>query len=129
LDEKGFYFIGFFELDNPPIVYCQDAKNNPAFKNNAHCRREGDSAKILKGSPNSMKFKKAVPFGKALTSRILLTSNGKPLKFDRIDKKGRVRSDFAEINSASRASRLIEGREQRLILEEAVKKLNPSIKI
>ena len=76
-----------------------------------------------------MKFNKAVPFDKQLASKILLTSKIQPLPFGKQNTTGRILTDLSVINSATRASRLIEGADRKITLENAVKKLNPSIKI
>jgi len=129
-DAIGFYFIGFFELAADPGTYhVSEVRNNPEFMNNAHCRRELDSAYIIKGTQNSMKFNKAVPFDKQLASKILLTSKHQPLPFGKQNKTGRILTDLSVINSATRASRLIEGADRKITFENTVKKLNPSIKI
>lgn len=129
LGETGFYFIGFFELAEPPAVDCSSVLSDPKYNKNAHCRRNGDYADIFKGTENSMRFARGVLFDKELANIILRTRKGDPLPFGSRNKQGRLLTDLEVINSATKTARLIESDERKEAFEKAIKTINPEIQI
>jgi hypothetical protein len=118
-NEAGFYFIGFFEIEN----VLKDVKDKPSeeqlkiFGNNAHIRRGlfnsvfWDGFWVFKGSKNSRLFKYARPFTKEFADMILDDS-----------KRGKItwpshRTELQVIGSYTRACRIVKEEKSNIFWE------------
>jgi len=126
LNRKGFYLIGFFEIEK----VLRNVNEKPSledlkiFGNNAHIKRRlwkveafGRSW-IFKGSKNSRLFKYAVPFAKAIAEKLLLYSKGENWEWPN------NRGESQIIGSYFRSCRIIERKEAIKLLWEWVRKYN-----
>lgn len=109
LDQPGLYLIGFLEVEQvlAGVRSRPEEKEMSVFGNNAHVRRATadpalwNSFWVFKGSPNSWRFKKAVPVTRELASQIFCTAGGEPWRWDR------HRSELQTIGSYTRTCRRI----------------------
>jgi len=122
-----FYFIGFFEisdiLENVTQIPFKDKLEK--FGGNAHIKRGKADSKffnkfwVWKGSDNSQRFSKAVPFDLELAKKILTVGKTEEPYCWTTD--GR---DLQQLGSRTRAARRILGDERKRILLEQVRAKN-----
>ncbi len=123
----GMFLIGFFEIRR--VFAYDEAKISTLTKKNAHRKRKNDSDyTIWKGTRNSVLFKYAVPISKRNVDSYLRTSRGVHLPWGSEDKNGRTRTDLEVINSATRASRLIQPEFRELFWNYIIEN-NPKLSI
>lgn len=123
----GLFLIGYFEIEM--IFGEEQAKTNASLQNNAHLRRSEDRGyTIWKGTARSQLLECAVPMDKKSANLYLRTSEGKILPWGSKDKTGRARTDLEIINSATRASRLIQPKHRKAFWT-LVKAMNPNLPI
>lgn len=126
LNRKGFYLIGFFEIEKVlrNVIEKPSPKNLKIYGNNAHIKRglwktEAFSGSwIFKGSKNSRLLKFAVPFTKAIAEKLLLYSKGKNWEWPS------NRGELQVIGSYFRSCRIIERKEAIKLLWMEVLKYN-----
>lgn len=123
-DDYQFYFIGFFEICDvlKDVTQMPTKDKLEIFGENAHIKRGQADSKffnrfwVWKGSNDSQRFLKAVPFDRKLGAKILLDSEKKTICW-RADK-----SDLQQLNWHTRAARLIidDDRTKRILLEQVL---------
>jgi len=109
-NEAGFYFIGFFEVEDILKETVARPKRSilRKFINNAHIRRALYDPKlwngfwVFKGSQRSRRFKHAVPLSKGFAEKVIRDSRGHKL----IWAKGRT--ELQVMGSYTRACRMID---------------------
>jgi len=123
--KAGFYLIGKLVLDK--IIKKSELEKNPTLiqtvQNNAHVKRwlikpkaEPWNFWVLGGYDQSKRFIHAVPFDRNITEKVLVASDGSPIKWDS-DK-----TDLQTIGSYTRSCRIIDDYSRIKILEDHVKK-------
>lgn len=123
----GLFLVGYFEIEQ--ILPYRKAKNSPIVRRNAHRLRSNDSGyTIWKGTKRSALLKYAVSMNRRNTNKYLRTSKGDKLPWGSIDRTGRERTNLEVINSATRASRLIDNK-FREIFWRVVLDRNPDLPI
>ncbi len=117
-----FHFVGFFEICDilPHLIKMPTEKELKIFGGNAHIRRGQAKADffnkfwVWKGSDNSQRFLKAVPFDRELGAKILLDSKKREYDWPT------DRSDEDLLGSRARVARQILGDDRKRILLEQV---------
>lgn len=122
--KPGFYLVGSLVLDK--IVKKSDLIENPnliqVVQNNAHVKRwlikpeaESKNFWVLVGSDQSKRFIHAVPFDRNIVQKILLASDGKPIKWDS------SKTDLQTIGSYTRSCRIINNPARIEIFEDHIR--------
>lgn len=110
LDKAGFYLIGYLEIEAvlEDVRRPLEMADLDTYGDNAHIRRAQacpelfyDGFYIFKGSAQSRRFQRAVPFGRAEAELLLRDRNGQAWNWDS------HRSDLQVIGSYTRACRCI----------------------
>lgn len=123
----GFYLIGYFEIDR--IIPYDEAKTSRLTRNNAHRKRISDTGfSIWKGTRRSSLFEYVVPMNRSNVDRYLRTSKKERLPWGKVDRRGHERTPLEVINSATRASRMIEAKYRKNFWKTVIEK-NPYIPI
>lgn len=123
VDPYRFYFVGFFEIIE--VLRAVSAMPSPeqlrVFGQNAHIKRGQTDPRffrnfwVWKGSSNSQRFQKAVPFDRELGAKILLAPKGMPYDWP-TDK-----ADVQLLGTRARASRRIMTQQgKRTLLERVI---------
>ena len=105
----GFYLIGYFEIEEilKDVRYQPDNSILRIFGNNAHILRGlynkeyWDGFWVFKGSKQSRRFRRAIPFDKGFCDSVLLNSKGEKLEWPS------HRGELQIIGSYTRACRII----------------------
>jgi len=106
-ENAGFYLIGFFEIQEVFRVMLTLAllgeRVLQEIRNNVHIRRGiYDGFYVFKGSKNSARFEKAIPFDKEFADEVMRDKQGRRLEWS--DNK----TPLQTIGSYSRTCRMIE---------------------
>ena len=108
-NEPGFYLVGYLEVESvlASVTRPLGEVDMAWAGNNAHVRRALSAQEwwsgfwVFGGSPNSRRFRQAVPVDRELASRAFRTAAGQPWEWDR------RRSDLQVIGSYTRSCRCV----------------------
>ena len=112
--QRGFYLTGFLEVAEvlPSVTALPGPEEMDRFGSNAHIRRAQADATlwnrfwVFRGSPNSRRFRRAVPVTRELASRVFRTAQGEEWSWDS------PRSELQVIGSYTRSCRCVIDPEQ-----------------
>ncbi len=122
--KPGFFLVGKLVYDR--VVKKSELENDPTLirtvQNNAHVKRwliepktEPKNFWVLVGSDQSKRFIHAVPFDKNIIQKVLLRSDGTPIKWEQ------GKSELRTIGENTRTCRIIDDPARIKILEEHVR--------
>lgn len=107
----GFYFVGYFEIEEILRNVIRPVKLDN-FSNNVHVRRAlvkpefWDGFWVFRGSMNSRRFLRAIPFTRRVAEKTMVDRENKPWYWDP------RRSELQVIGSYTRSCRIIEDKER-----------------
>lgn len=117
-NEKGFYLIGYFELEQvlPPNIRDLDKAQRVRFANNAHLKYSEPDTKcaLFAGSSNSHLLSRAFPFTRNVAERVLRAPGEPPLQW-KPKVNGRPQTETERINSYTRNPRILDDGQVRFL--------------